>query len=953
MPTQRLFPLSSALPALALGLFSGRVLGEAWALLRTPLAWPAAVAVTLATTVAALWLLRGVSLRRAWPALLLLLYVVYPDADPRAAVLVAGVAAVAWLLIPREYGRRITSFARVAVPVALTLGFFVLYVATLAPDVLPADSGELQVVAANLGVAHPPGFPLYTLLAHLMTRLPLPGPAYAVNLFAAVTSTATLLLVYACTWALTRRVAAAAAAVLVLGTATTFWSQATTANVRSLTALFAALMLYALIRFYQATGESNEKTADRFLLLFALGLGLGITHHASLAFMGVVFLLFVVWVDASLLRAPRRWRRPLLAALLGLLPLLYLPLRATADVRGARPGLATAEGFLNHVLARGFRGDFFYFVTPEALGERLRVMGNVLLFQFSPWLLLGMALGLLLLLWRDRKPALLLGGSFALHALVTATYRAPQTVEYMLPAYVPLVLLLGYGIGALFARPRRPLTSAVAPGVAALLLVAALQQGANHAPSYRALHLSRDARDTVAPLLAQAPPQSTILAHWHWATPLWYLQEVEGLRPDVSVRFVFPEGEPYAETWSRRVAAAWADGRSVIATYYDPATFGALPPPEPLHEAFLFRQEPRTTLPETFTPLDAVFGDRVAVLGYRLDRAAVAAGDEAVLEVAWQPAERCRAAPEACPAPPTLFAHLVGNDGRIYAQEDAAAQPQPEGISVTQFRLTPRPGAAPGDYAVLLGAYDAAPLPNAAGEARTPVATLAVTARQRPPATRHPLARTIVGEEPLRLVGFDWDTTLAERPRLYLHWQTAAGYQTEVRDGAAGALPAYVGPWGVADDDWSAVTARPRGVYVPFGEGIVWTGETLSEQRLPQPGEALTLRQRFLSSAPLLRDYTVSVRLIGLAPDGVRWAWWDLDDSIPAMGAIPTLKWIDGSVVASPHFVTVAADAPPGQALTGALTLYDAFTTRPLPILDERITADFAWAPLGETAVAR
>jgi hypothetical protein len=31
---------------------------------------------------------------------------------------------------------------------------------------------------------------------------------------------------------------------------------------------------------------------------------------------------------------------------------------------------------------------------------------------------------------------------------------------------------------------------------------------------------------------------------------------------------------------------------------------------------------------------------------------------------------------------------------------------------------------------------------------------------------------------------------------------------------------------------------------------------------------------------------------------------------------------------------------------TGALTLYDAFTNRPLPILDERITAGQPWMPL-------
>jgi hypothetical protein len=97
----------------------------------------------------------------------------------------------------------------------------------------------------------------------------------------------------------------------------------------------------------------------------------------------------------------------------------------------------------------------------------------------------------------------------------------------------------------------------------------------------------------------------------------------------------------------------------------------------------------------------------------------------------------------------------------------------------------------------------------------------------------------------------------------------------------------------------------------------------------------------------LTNDLVVSVRLIGLEPDGFHWAWWDLNDSIPALGAIPTLKWIAGSAVRSPHRVTVDTAALPGQTITGALTMYDAFTGRPLPILDERITAQYAWVPLG------
>lgn len=98
------------------------------------------------------------------------------------------------------------------------------------------------------------------------------------------------------------------------------------------------------------------------------------------------------------------------------------------------------------MLARGFAGDFFYFVQPAILWQRLCVMGNVLTFQFSPWLLAGMGLGLLRLLRANRRLAWVMGGGFLLHTMITAMYRAPQTVEYMMPAYIPLALCLGYAL---------------------------------------------------------------------------------------------------------------------------------------------------------------------------------------------------------------------------------------------------------------------------------------------------------------------------------------------------------------------------------------------------------------------------------------------------------------------------------------------------------------------------
>lgn len=75
----------------------------------------------------------------------------------------------------------------------------ILYAWTLAPSVTLVDSGELIVAARSLGVAHPPGFPLYVLLAHLATLIPIGNVAVRVNfasaLFAALGASVAALVV--------------------------------------------------------------------------------------------------------------------------------------------------------------------------------------------------------------------------------------------------------------------------------------------------------------------------------------------------------------------------------------------------------------------------------------------------------------------------------------------------------------------------------------------------------------------------------------------------------------------------------------------------------------------------------------------------------------------------------------------------------------------------------------
>ncbi len=76
---------------------------------------------------------------------------------------------------------------------------FFLYVATLAPTVTFEDSGEFIAAASHLGVPHPPGYPLWCLLAHAFTWIPWGSVAERVHLCSAFFGAATAWFVYSVT----------------------------------------------------------------------------------------------------------------------------------------------------------------------------------------------------------------------------------------------------------------------------------------------------------------------------------------------------------------------------------------------------------------------------------------------------------------------------------------------------------------------------------------------------------------------------------------------------------------------------------------------------------------------------------------------------------------------------------------------------------------------------------
>ncbi|MGQ0600578.1 MAG: protein O-mannosyl-transferase family, partial [Anaerolineales bacterium] len=256
--------------------------------------------------------------------------------------------------------------------VALGFAALALYTFTLSPGLLPADAGEYQLTGATLGVAHPPGYALYTLVSWLISRAPV-SPALAINFLSALLAAFTLVLISRAVRAVTGSAWAGLGAAAMLGLSTTFWAQATTANVRMPAAFAVAWALERLAALTSPPAPSPSGRGggsgsplpvagrgvggDRSLAWITFALGLAVSHHASTVFLAAVLGLYALSLTSGVLRRP--WL--LLVGLIPFLAWLYLPLNAL--FLGGPSALATWDGFLEHILARGFRGDLFFFAS--------------------------------------------------------------------------------------------------------------------------------------------------------------------------------------------------------------------------------------------------------------------------------------------------------------------------------------------------------------------------------------------------------------------------------------------------------------------------------------------------------------------------------------------------------------------------------------------------------------
>ena len=240
-------------------------------------------------------------------------------------------------------GTRAAVLLSFAIPLAV-------YLRTLHPGLPGPDSGELITVARILGVAHPPGYPLWTLIAHGFGMIvPFGAYAWRMNVLSALMQAGATAILCAAVIRLTGRASAGLAATLGLAFARAFWKSALVAEVFPLNDLMAALLWLAFASLLRDAGLAPGGSAEaRSRRAWPPGLLILVTaaipaHHHTLVLLAVpidaVSLALMALPENLLSRRLPGYRRPYALgradfaiaagiAGLGLAPLAYLPFAA-------------------------------------------------------------------------------------------------------------------------------------------------------------------------------------------------------------------------------------------------------------------------------------------------------------------------------------------------------------------------------------------------------------------------------------------------------------------------------------------------------------------------------------------------------------------------------------------------------------------------------------------------
>lgn len=444
--------------------------------------------------------------------------------------------------------------------VSISIFALVIYVVTLCPTVSFIDSGELATDVYTLGIAHPTGYPFFTLVGYLFSHLPLGlRVIYQVNLMAAIFCSAGLFFffrflvfflnvvtqkhpknIFSKNLPLTEQsvlqiFVPAAAGTLILAFSETYWSQALAVEVYSVHVFFLSLLLLLFTKALSTElfGKEEEGGSGKGMsswLLFAVVLGLSFANHMTTILLAPAFLVAFFYV----FKIQRGWKqilRLVIPFLVGFSAYIYLPVRAAMKPAMNWGNPVDFERFMWHFSGKVYR--VWIFSSFESAGKQFQYFIDSLPGEFA-YVPVVLALIGVWSLYKNNKPALMFTLLLFLGCIgYSINYDIHDIDSYFLLAYVTIAVWCALGVREITQMVKSiQKVKIVAGGTIALcvFMLVTNYKKVDESTSYLVEDYAKDVFNSIEP--------NGIVISYQWdyfVSAAYYLQLVEKVRPDVVV----------------------------------------------------------------------------------------------------------------------------------------------------------------------------------------------------------------------------------------------------------------------------------------------------------------------------------------------------------------------------------------------------------------------------------
>jgi len=402
--------------------------------------------------------------------------------------------------------------------ITLALSFSI-YSFTLRRETDVGDSAELALQSYQLGVAHPPGYPVFTLLGNVFCKL-IPDPMIATNVMCAVSTSFAVAVMSLIILRLTNSLYPSVIAPLVFAFLPVIWDFAVVTEVYNVNILFLSVVFFLMMLW-------DEKRSKNILVIAGViyGISFGTYLANALLLPAFVYLIYIrneKRLGDVLLFAALTAICALTALAFSYIRTAYFPPMGSEYVPDSFDGMVK---FFSGYQYKTIKLHKLAFYT-ERVPDHILIFLKNTLFVSVPVAIAG-----LVALWQSKKSlAIFLILIVVINMGYFTNYNVAAFYTMVTPSYFIFAILFGYGIWSLGERNQKlkPLVVLIPAIVCAVNIAIQLSDRLARAHSTDVTTMAKATFDRL-------PKNAIVICEWDSFTTLSYFQNVMGLRKDCTL----------------------------------------------------------------------------------------------------------------------------------------------------------------------------------------------------------------------------------------------------------------------------------------------------------------------------------------------------------------------------------------------------------------------------------